>query len=268
MSNNLDRIEANLRALFEEKLFKFFTGGQPATGLIKNLIHVIHANPQKYTDGSLFAPDQITFHVPEEDLIEWQDHQDILDKLASSLHKICLIEGFSFHKPPSIDVQAKPNIVKHQFEISSHFSDEHLPMPDTAAMEQSKQSQGNVNLPQNACFVIGGVTNFPLNKSVVDIGRHSDCDLILDDLHVSRHHAQLRAINNQFVIFDTGSSAGVFLNGKKVSQASLQSGDVVRIGLVNLIYIQDTTSANPTTALPIDLDNNLDNQHIVGGDHE
>jgi len=268
MSNNLDRIEANLRVLFEEKLFKFFTGGQPASGLIKDLIHVMRTNLQKGTDGSLFAPDRVILHVPEENMIEWQVHQDILDKIASSLHKIGLIEGFSFHNPPNIDVQAEPNIKKHQYEISSHFTDEQLPMPDTAAMEQPRQSPGIVDLPQNACFIIGGVTNFPLEKSVLDIGRHSDCDLILDDLHVSRHHAQLRVINHQFVIFDAGSTAGVFLNGKKISQASLQSGDVVRIGLVNLIYIQDSTSANPTTALPVDFDDNHENHHMIGGNHQ
>jgi len=239
MSNNLDRIETNLRALFEEKLIKIFTG-----------------------------PDRIMIHVPEEDLVEWQVHQDILGKIASSLHNTCLIEGFSFHKPPIIQLQAKQFIAKHQYEISSHFSDQQITLPDTAAMEQPKQIREIVELPQNASFIIGGLTNFPLKKSVMDIGRHSDCDLILDDLHVSRHHAQLRAINNQFVIFDTSSTAGVFLNGKKVSQASLQSGDVVRIGLVNLIYIQDATSANPTTALVVDLDDNLDNQHLNGRDHE
>jgi len=268
MSNNLDRIETNLRALFEEKLIKIFTGGQSATDLIKDLIHVMRANLKKDLDGTIFAPDRIMIHVPEEDLVEWQVHQDILGKIASSLHNTCLIEGFSFHKPPNIQLQAKQFIAKHQYEISSQFSDEQITLPDTAAMEQPKHIREIVELPQNASFIIGGLTNFPLKKSVMDIGRHSDCDLILDDLHVSRHHAQLRAINNQFVIFDTSSTAGVFLNGKKVSQASLQSGDVVRIGLVNLIYIQDATSANPTTTLVVDLDDNLDNQHLNGRDHE
>jgi hypothetical protein len=41
------------------------------------------------------------------------------------------------------------------------------------------------------------------------------------------------------------------LNGKSISQATLQAGDVLRIGTLNLIYIQDSTSANPTSAMPV-----------------
>jgi len=72
------------------------------------------------------------------------------------------------------------------------------------------------------------------------------------DPHISRHHAQLRVINQQYVLFDVGSTGGVFLNDRKVSQSRLYSGDVIRLGTSNLIYVQETLAEDPTTALPID----------------
>ena len=50
----------------------------------------------------------------------------------------------------------------------------------------------------------------PLIKPVVNIGRHSESDLVIEDLHVSRHHAQLRAISQHYVIFDTGRPVDCF----------------------------------------------------------
>ncbi len=254
MGNQIDRIESNLRALFEEKLFKLFTGDQETTEIIKDLVQIMRNNQKEQQDGIIFVPDHLQIHVAETDYEDWNIHQDTLDNIATSVHETFLREGYRFFKPLQITIKENQTISQKQYKISSHFSDDQSSLPDTSAMERPQQNQEGDKFPKNACFVIGGKTNFLLNKPVMDIGRHSDCDLSLEDLHVSRHHAQLRVINNQYVIFDTGSTGGVFLNGKKVSQASLQSGDVVRIGLVNLIYIQDSTSENPTTALPADLD--------------
>lgn len=75
---------------------------------------------------------------------------------------------------------------------------------------------------------------------------------MLDDLYVSRHHAQIRAINKHYVVFDVGSTGGILLNGKKVSQATLRPGDVLKIGTINLIYIEDVTSEQATTAVLIE----------------
>lgn len=264
MTNNLDRIESNLRALFEEKLFKMFSGNQPATNLIPNLVQALRRNLKAQPNGSITAPDQIQIQVAENDLEDWLIQKDTLDNIASQVQNIFIDEGFSFRKPLNISVQENQNIAQHHHQISSFFSEEENILPGTAVMEIVKRNEKAIQLPKNARLIIGGKTNFPLNKPVIDIGRHSDCALILEDLHVSRHHAQIRMINSRFVIFDTGSTAGVFLNGKKVSQTSLQSGDVVRIGLVNLIYVQDTTAANPTTALPVD----VDEQNSINGDQK
>jgi hypothetical protein len=254
MGYKLDRIESNLRALFEEKLFMIFKGGHQNPEIVRNFITTMRNNQKELQDGSIFLPDHLQIHVAEKDFEAWTTHQDILDHLALSIHQTFLNEGYQFFKPLKISVTENRSLAENDYHISSQFSDELSELPDTSAIERSPQDQVRGHIPENACFVVGGKSNFILDKKIMNIGRHSENDLILADPHVSRHHAQLRVINGQYVIFDTGSTGGVYLNGKKVSQASLQSGDVVRIGLSNLIYIQDSTSENPTTALPADWD--------------
>lgn len=257
MNKNLDRIEAHLRKLIEKSLLAFVVGDQPFVSLVDELVKAVEGNLKTDSAGNLTAPDRLMINVPPKDFHEWQVHQDVLDEMADLIYEIGQDEGFSFIKRPSIEIHINTNLPKSEFSITTKTSDAVRNLPDTAAMELADQNNKNDELPNDAFLVIGGKTNFPLEKPVINIGRHSNNDLSLDDAHVSRHHAQLRAINNRFVIFDVGSTGGLFLNGRRISQATLQSGDVIRIGLVNLIYIQDTTAAHPTSAIPINSDEDL-----------
>lgn len=254
MNKKLDRLEARLRSLFEESLIKALTGHKSQITLIDDLIQVMRENLAQGLDGDTLAPDRFLIHIPPDDLLEWQVHQDILNDMAASIYHIRQEEDLIFQRPPTIEVHIDTTISNHNYAISAQISDEDPTLPDTAAMTQPEQTDSTFSIPKDASLIIGGTSNFPLKKSLINIGRHSDNDLVLDDPHVSRHHAQLRAIRNQFVIFDVGSTGGTFLNGRAVSKATLQTGDVIRIGVVNLIYTQDTTSPTTTTAMPIEDD--------------
>ncbi|MFI6942886.1 FHA domain-containing protein [Streptomyces sp. NPDC050418] len=71
----------------------------------------------------------------------------------------------------------------------------------------------------------------PLPTATVRIGRAPDNDLIVDDLVVSRRHAELRALpDGTYEIVDLGSHNGTFLNGLPVTRAPLREGDIVGIG--------------------------------------
>ncbi|MGV9457042.1 FHA domain-containing protein [Streptomyces sp. NPDC003635] len=71
----------------------------------------------------------------------------------------------------------------------------------------------------------------PLPARTIRIGRAPDNDLVLDDLVVSRHHAELRALpDGGYEITDLGSHNGTYLNGGSVTAAPVLPGDVIGIG--------------------------------------
>ncbi|MDL5199467.1 FHA domain-containing protein [Streptomyces sp. ALI-76-A] len=71
----------------------------------------------------------------------------------------------------------------------------------------------------------------PLPARTVRIGRADDNDLVIDDLVVSRRHAELRALpDGTYEIADLGSHNGTFLNGLAITRAPIGPGDVVGIG--------------------------------------
>ncbi|MGV4983792.1 FHA domain-containing protein [Streptomyces sp. NRAIS4] len=71
----------------------------------------------------------------------------------------------------------------------------------------------------------------PLPARTVRIGRAAENDLVVDDLIVSRRHAELRVhTDGTYEIVDLGSHNGTYLNGRPISRAPLGAGDIVGIG--------------------------------------
>ncbi|MEA2486349.1 MAG: hypothetical protein QOF16_3 [Actinomycetota bacterium] len=79
-------------------------------------------------------------------------------------------------------------------------------------------------------------SKFFLDKPVTEIGRHPDSDIFLDDITVSRRHAEIRR-NGSFSLHDVGSLNGTYVNRERVEEASLRSGDEIQIGKFKLVYL-------------------------------
>src|SRR3954454_20002783 len=76
--------------------------------------------------------------------------------------------------------------------------------------------------------------NIPLDKPIVLIGRHQECDIQIPSRKISRRHCCVAQVSNYLVIRDLGSTNGVRVNGTRVLEGQLRSGDEVTIG--NLVY--------------------------------
>ncbi|MFC9681271.1 FHA domain-containing protein [Streptomyces sp. NPDC056948] len=80
----------------------------------------------------------------------------------------------------------------------------------------------------------------PLPARTIRIGRATDSDLVVDDLVVSRRHAELRALpDGTYEITDVGSHNGTYLNGTLVSSAPVRQGDIVGIGHSDFCLVGD-----------------------------
>lgn len=71
----------------------------------------------------------------------------------------------------------------------------------------------------------------------------------MNDLRVSRTHAQIRAMKDGFILFDIGSTGGTYVNGERVSQRVLKPGDVISIAGIKLIYAEENSDTPETPRL-------------------
>ena len=79
-------------------------------------------------------------------------------------------------------------------------------------------------------------TKFVLDKDSTICGRHPSSDIFLDDVTVSRKHAEIKRAESAFSIQDLGSLNGTFVNRKRVEGAPLAHGDEVQIGKFRLVF--------------------------------
>ncbi len=93
-------------------------------------------------------------------------------------------------------------------------------------------------IPEDAFVIVDGVKVIPLTQPLVRVGRRLENNLVLDDPRVSRTHAELRAINGRYVLFDLNSTGGTFVNGLRITQSVVYPGDVISLAGVNLVYGQ------------------------------
>jgi pSer/pThr/pTyr-binding forkhead associated (FHA) protein len=80
-------------------------------------------------------------------------------------------------------------------------------------------------------------SRFLLDTDVTTAGRHPESDIFLDDVTVSRRHAEFRRERGQFSVRDVGSLNGTYVNRERVEQATLANSDEVQIGKFRLVFL-------------------------------
>lgn len=119
------------------------------------------------------------------------------------------------------------------------ISHESLRAMDTS----SSQSKDQTTLVHRAVskYCLRGLTGdtagkvFPLKAQSV-VGRREDCDIVLDDPGVSRHHAVLEVSGEAVILKDLNASNGTFVNGRQIRVTALKAGDELAFDEVRFVF--------------------------------
>ena len=116
-------------------------------------------------------------------------------------------------------------------------------------MESGATSSDNTavdNLPEGAALLVvkrgpNAGARFLLDRETTTAGRHPEADIFLDDVTVSRRHAEFRTNDGEFEVVDVGSLNGTYVNREPKNAQVLSTGDEIQIGKFRLVFI-----ANPS----------------------
>lgn len=86
-------------------------------------------------------------------------------------------------------------------------------------------------------------SRIPLAASRLTAGRHPESDLFLDDVTVSRRHAEIVHTETGYEVLDAGSLNGTYVNRQRVERAMLDNGDELQIGKFKLTFFTRATDA-------------------------
>jgi pSer/pThr/pTyr-binding forkhead associated (FHA) protein len=78
---------------------------------------------------------------------------------------------------------------------------------------------------------------YVLEGEVTRVGRHPESDIFLDDITVSRRHAEFVRDGAGYMVRDVGSLNGTYVNRERIDDVALVSGDEVQVGKFKLVFL-------------------------------
>jgi len=134
---------------------------------------------------------------------------------------------------------------------TEHFGDDFAArLADLEATASAEEQAAIAALPSGSALLVvrRGPTvgaRFLLDSDVTVAGRHPDADIFLDDVTVSRRHAEFHREGGGFSVHDVGSLNGTYVNREPVAVATLAGGDEVQIGKFRLVYLTGPRTGEP-----------------------
>lgn len=125
--------------------------------------------------------------------------------------------------------ESASNAVEKQSDTARASAPLEVPAPRSA-----DELSGRPRLMINRGNAVG--SGFVLQNERTAIGRDAMCDIVVDDITVSKQHAEIRRRGDAYVLVDGGSLNGTYLNRLPVDTAELHEGDEIWIGKARFTY--------------------------------
>jgi hypothetical protein len=237
MKSRLDLIESTFKSLFEGDSM-IFPWMDERSAFLHHLIEAIEEcliDVQSETDAlpihySLYLNAEVKHSMESQP--NWNSIlQQFFTDVASEL-------DLRFENNPEITLVSRNSLQKGEVQLRAIPNNPENGRTSVVPV-MAAYSSASPNTEIRAMLILEDEKCFPLEKPVINIGRKSSNHLVLNDLRVSRTHAQIRAMKDGFILFDIGSSGGTYVNGERVNQRVLKPGDVISIAGIKLIYAEE-----------------------------
>ncbi len=232
--NKLDLVENRLKSLIQKSAL-FFPWADKNAEIMSLLIDSIQSNILQNT-SSKNTPHVFSLKMNSTNARAWQSNPS-WDHDLNEAYKAVLKEfGIKQDYSPVFNLIIKNSLGDNEVLIEAE------------QVESSKDKTSSVityHKKESSCFqacpilLFGDEKEIPINTSVVTIGRRDTNDIVIDDMRISRVHAQIRHIADGYMIFDAGSTGGTFVNSTRITQQLLKTGDVISLGGYRFIFLQE-----------------------------
>ncbi len=245
------RFEQQIEQLVEGSFARLFAGRLQPREVATHLARAMEDNTRVAQDGTPLAPNLYTIYVNPD------DHQALLtaqpnlaESLANTVVALANRTEMRLSTHPQVEIQSDPAIPVRTVQVLAEHHIEHSRA--TQVLDPVSRVPQHNRKPQNPQLIVGGSHYTPLDRPVINIGRRHDNHIVIDDLRVSRLHAQLRLRFGHYVLYDLGSSGGTYVNEHAVTECILKPGDVISLAGVLLVYIEDEGSTTSEPWSPTD----------------
>lgn len=210
--------ERRLESAVEGAFSRVFRSGLRPIELGRRVARALDANRSVDVRGRTIVPNSLTITVAPSDAERFADiHESLERELADAAREHAHDENYTFMGPVEVELVTDENVRTGSFKIDARM----------------REGEGGVGA---GAIVLPDRERFVLDDQVITIGRLPDCEILLTDSNVSRHHAEIRPRGDDFVLVDLGSTNGTKVNGIRVAERVLRDGDELTFGGTRLRF--------------------------------
>jgi hypothetical protein len=214
----LQQFERRLERLVEGVFAKAFRSGLQPVEIGRRLTREMDLRRTVAPRGTL-TPNAFTVVLSASDRERFAPIEDeLIEELVSVARDHARTEGYVFLGKVSVELTTDDSLTKGTLLVSGEMT----------------QAGGGA-----AALVLADGRRIALGTDTIRIGRLPDCEVVLTDANVSRHHAEIRKSDDGgggYVVVDLGSTNGTKVNGVPVRTQRLQHGDEVGVGGARMRY--------------------------------
>lgn len=240
MNQRLVTIEAQVERIIEGGFANLFPRKNLSRTIALKLARAVDDHSVPFGDGQRIAPSdyEITF-PPEDHALFSENPVNLIAKLEGIVIEIAQTLGVILATPPSIRFVSDSGLPVNDVQVRPTTEDF-----IGSTRQDSLAGEGPVKKPSGREYLIlDGNRHIPLDRSVINLGRQHDNQIILDDPDISRRHAQLQLRNDHWVIYDLDSTSGTQVNGHTITERILIPGDVITLAGAQLIFASEDSAA-------------------------
>lgn len=241
--SKLDKIEKRIRDFFESNpLFILWAGNDDH--VVRRLSEALQELFLTQTPREFVRP---VFHIllNPDTAAQWQSQTNWEEKLTDLLVSSASEFGFHFLSKPEVLLKTDPSLTVEEIHISLRDTP-YPPGGETGVIAFTSSKGDDLQKTAKPTLILQDGKTIELSQPVINIGRKSSNHIIINDLRVSRVHAQLRKVKEVYMIFDVGSTGGTFINSTRIGSHALRPGDVISLGGFTMIYAIDQSPLEET----------------------
>jgi hypothetical protein len=234
----LSRFEQLMENMVEGSVARLFKSRLEPAEIAKRLERAMESQ-QTISVRRIIVPNIYRAFLNPDDFAVIQPFRGEIEReMATYLRELADERGFSMLEHPRVELAADPAVARRGIQVVAETSSGQPDVSSTQVMSSTQHykvpSKGTgamllLDTPQ-------GAHTIPLESTLLTVGRGLNNDVILEDARVSRHHAELRYKTRRFWVSDLGSTNGTFVNGERVTEQALRSGDTISLGGLEMVF--------------------------------
>ena len=249
----LRRVENFLEQLLEGSIGRLFRSPLQPAEVAKKLERAMEDNYVVAVDG-VIVPNAYEVLLHPNDLASFNAFRGTLtQQMEQWLREVAREERYRFVGPVRVRLASEEGIPRRAIRIQAAIVDAQAEEDSDADGEVYTRDYRVVRTAEGglACrlklltgpqagqvFIVGG--------KAATIGRALDNDITIEASDVSRHHARIEQVPGGYRLVDLGSTNGTQVNGRRVTEQTLASGDTLTLGATNIVFqLSDAPAAEP-----------------------